>query len=142
MPSSHLTHGDPRLSRFDPLSRIICFDDFDQGLNGWTALVGNYEGSIDTMTHSYARHTQPMLSHINVGTGVDCTIRELAETIVKVTGFRGDLVFDGSKPDGTPRKLMDVSRLAALGWRASIGLEDGLRDAYAWFLAHGANARQ
>ena len=64
MPSSHLTHGDPRLSRFDPLSRIICFDDFDQGLCGWTALVGNYEGSIDTMTHSYARHTQPMLSQI------------------------------------------------------------------------------
>jgi hypothetical protein len=71
MPSSHLTHGDPRLSRFDPLSRIICFDDFDQGLNGWTALVGNYEGSIDTMTHSYARHTQPMLSqmtHWDAGT--------------------------------------------------------------------------
>jgi hypothetical protein len=71
MPSSHLTHGDPRLSRFDPLSRIICFDDFDQGLNGWTALVGNYEGSIDTMTRSYARHTQPMLSqmtHWDAGT--------------------------------------------------------------------------
>ena len=91
---------------------------------------------------AWRANTQPMLSHINVGTGVDCTIRELAETIAKVTGFRGDLVFDGSKPDGTPRKLMDVSRLAALGWRASIGLEDGLRDAYAWFLAHGADARQ
>ena len=85
---------------------------------------------------TYRAHTQPMLSHINVGTGVDCTIRELAETIARVTGFKGQLVFDASKPDGTPRKLMDVSRLAALGWRASIGLEDGLRDAYSWFLNH------
>ena len=91
---------------------------------------------------TWRANTQPMLSHINVGTGVDCSIRELAETIVKVTGFRGKLVFDASKPDGTPRKLMDVSRLAALGWRASIGLEEGLRDAYAWFLANRAEARQ
>ncbi|MBL8350012.1 MAG: GDP-L-fucose synthase [Burkholderiaceae bacterium] len=90
----------------------------------------------------YQAHTQPMLSHINVGTGVDCTIRELAETIAKVTGFGGRLVWDSSKPDGTPRKLMDVSRLAALGWRASIGLEDGLRDAYGWFLRHHAEARR
>jgi GDP-L-fucose synthase len=89
----------------------------------------------------YAAHTQPMLSHINVGTGVDCTIRELAETIARVTGFGGRLVWDASKPDGTPRKLMDVSRLAALGWKARIGLEDGLRDAYRWFLAHHAEAR-
>jgi GDP-L-fucose synthase len=89
----------------------------------------------------YAEHTQPMLSHINVGTGVDCTIRELAETIARVTGFTGDLVFDASKPDGTPRKLMDVSRLAALGWTAQIGLEDGLRDAYRWYLAHIDQAR-
>jgi len=89
----------------------------------------------------YAEHTQPMLSHINVGTGVDCTIRELAETVARVTGFQGRLGFDASKPDGTPRKLMDVSRLAALGWRASIGLEDGLRDAYRWFLEHHAEAR-
>jgi GDP-L-fucose synthase len=89
----------------------------------------------------YAEHTQPMLSHINVGTGVDCTIRELAETIAKVTGFQGELRWDSSQPDGTPRKLMDVSRLAALGWRASITLEDGLRDAYRWFLDHHAEAR-
>ncbi len=89
----------------------------------------------------YAEHTQPMLSHINVGTGVDCSIRELAETIAKVTGFQGELRWDSSQPDGTPRKLMDVSRLAALGWRASIGLEDGLRDAYQWFLAHHEQAR-
>jgi GDP-L-fucose synthase len=89
----------------------------------------------------YRAHTQPMLSHINVGTGVDCTIRELAQTIAKVTGFTGRLVFDASKPDGTPRKLMDVSRLRALGWQASIGLEDGLRDAYRWFVQHQATAR-
>jgi GDP-L-fucose synthase len=84
--------------------------------------------------YTYRVHTQPMLSHINVGTGVDCTIRELAETVARVTGFKARLVFDATKPDGTPRKLMDVSRLAALGWQASIGLEDGLRDAYRWFL--------
>lgn len=89
----------------------------------------------------YQAHTQPMLSHINVGTGVDCTIRELAETVARVTGFRGALRFDASKPDGTPRKLMDVSRLKALGWEARIGLEDGLRDAYRWFLANYAEAR-
>ena len=89
----------------------------------------------------YRAHTQPMLSHINVGTGVDCSIRELAETIGRVTGFKGRLAFDASKPDGTPRKLMDVSRLRALGWQARIGLEDGLRDAYAWFQQHSAVAR-
>ena len=90
---------------------------------------------------TYRAHTQPMLSHINVGTGVDCTIRELAETVAKVTGYPGRLAFDASKPDGTPRKLMDVSRLAALGWKAAIGLEDGLRDAYAWYLANAQQAR-
>jgi len=89
----------------------------------------------------YRAHTQPMLSHINVGTGQDCAIRELAQTVARVTGFTGKLTFDASKPDGTPRKLMDVSRLARLGWQASIGLEDGLRDAYAWFVAHQGSAR-
>ncbi len=89
----------------------------------------------------YAAHTQPMLSHINVGTGVDCSIRTLAETLARVTGFKGDLLWDSSKPDGTPRKLMDVSRLQRLGWQASIGLEEGLTDAYRWFLAHGQEAR-
>lgn len=82
----------------------------------------------------YQANTQPMLSHINVGTGVDCTIRELAETIASVTGFKGELVFDKTKPDGTPRKLMDVSRLKSLGWEANMNLNDGLRDAYQWFL--------
>lgn len=82
----------------------------------------------------YRQHTQPMLSHINVGTGQDCTIRELAETMARVTGFTGLLTFDASKPDGTPRKLLDVSRLGALGWKAGINLETGLRSTYAWFI--------
>ncbi len=82
----------------------------------------------------YQANTSPMLSHINVGTGVDCTIRELAETVQRVIGFEGELTFDASKPDGTPRKLMDVSRLKALGWEASITLEEGLDDAYGWFI--------
>lgn len=90
---------------------------------------------------TYQAHTQPMLSHINVGTGVDCSIRELAETIARVTEYQGELKFDSSKPDGTPRKLMDVSRLKALGWRSSISLEDGLRDAYRWFVENQHQAR-
>lgn len=90
---------------------------------------------------AYQAHTQPMLSHINVGSGVDCSIRELAETIARVTEFQGELLFDSSKPDGTMRKLMDVSRLKALGWEASIGLEQGLRDAYHWFVEHQHQAR-
>ena len=86
-------------------------------------------------------HTRPMLSHINVGTGEDCTIRELAETVARVIGFTGRLVFDTDKPDGAPRKLLDVSRLAALGWRPQIGLEEGLRDAYAWYVENRADVR-
>lgn len=84
---------------------------------------------------------QPMLSHINVGTGVDCTIRELAEIIARVTGFNGAVTFDTSKPDGTPRKLLDVSRLEKLGWTASISLEEGLRSTYEWFLRNADRVR-
>ena len=83
-----------------------------------------------------------MLSHINVGTGVDCTIRELVETVAKVVGFKGMIVFDATKPDGAPRKLMDVSRLSALGWNASIELEQGLKITYEWFLANQNNFRK
>jgi GDP-L-fucose synthase len=79
---------------------------------------------------TYQAHTQPMLSHINVGTGIDCTIRELAQTIAKVTGFTGRLTFDTTKPDGTPRKLLDVSKLKSLGWVPSIPLEQGLSEVY------------
>jgi GDP-L-fucose synthase len=92
--------------------------------------------------NTYQANTQPMLSHINVGTGEDCTIRDLAQTIAKVTGFKGQLSFDASKPDGAPRKLMDVSRLRALGWQATIGLEEGLSDAYQWFVEHWLEARK
>lgn len=84
--------------------------------------------------HIYTSNTKPMMSHINVGTGIDCSIRELAETLSKVVGFRGKLIFDLSKPDGAPRKLMDVSRLNAMGWKSTISLEDGLRDTYKWFI--------
>jgi len=87
-------------------------------------------------------NTMPMQSHINVGTGVDCTIAELAATMARVVGFDGGLVFDSSKPDGTPRKLMDVSRLAALGWEASTPLETGLADTFRWFQAHEQDARR
>ncbi|MCZ8112422.1 MAG: GDP-L-fucose synthase family protein [Betaproteobacteria bacterium] len=90
---------------------------------------------------TWQAHTQPMLSHLNVGTGVDCSIRELAETVARVTGYRGRLVWDASKPDGAPRKLMDVSRLAALGWKAAISLEEGLRGTYAWFCGHAEQVR-
>lgn len=90
---------------------------------------------------TYAANTQVMLSHINVGTGIDCTIRELAETIARVTGFAGQLTFDSSKPDGTPRKLMDVSRLNSLGWHASIELEQGLQDAYQWYVENVQSIR-
>ncbi|MBK5930060.1 GDP-L-fucose synthase [Halochromatium salexigens] len=85
-------------------------------------------------TETYQANTQPMCSHINVGTGVDVTIRELAEIIAHVTGYRGQLTFDSSKPDGAPRKLLDVSRLTALGWQARYDLEAGLRQTYRWFL--------
>ena len=75
---------------------------------------------------------------INVGTGTDVTIRELAEMVQRLTGFTGSLRFDPSKPDGTPRKLLDVSRLTRLGWRPRYTLESGLVDAYRWFVEHYA----
>lgn len=89
----------------------------------------------------YQANTQPMLSHINVGTGSDVTIRQLAETIAEVTEYQGKIVFDTSKPNGAPRKLMDVSRLATMGWTASITLRDGLKNAYDWFLANQTGLR-
>lgn len=91
---------------------------------------------------AYAEHVQPMQSHINVGTGTDVSIRELAQTIQQVVGYQGRLEFDSSEPDGTPRKLLDVSRLNNLGWKAGTGLEDGLNKTYRWFLEHQASIRQ
>lgn len=86
----------------------------------------------------YDKHTQPMLSHINVGYGSDLSIAELAKTIAQVVGFRGDVRFDPSKPDGTMRKLMDSSRLRSLGWAPSVDLKSGLKQAYKDFLENHA----
>ncbi len=89
----------------------------------------------------YDANTQPMLSHINVGTGEDISIRGLAELVARVVGYEGRLTQDTSKPDGTMRKLMDVGRLADMGWRARIGLEDGVRETYDWFLEQPSDVR-
>ena len=88
---------------------------------------------LDEMT--YQANTEPMLSHINVGTGVDVTIREMAETMKRVVGFEGELVFDTTKPDGAPRKLIDVTRLTSMGWRYRVDLVEGLQKTYDWFLS-------
>jgi GDP-L-fucose synthase len=80
--------------------------------------------------------------HINVGSGEELSIRQLADQIAQVVGFTGRLEFDPSMPDGTPRKLMDVSRIRALGWKPRIALTEGIRSAYAWYLAHSAEARR
>jgi len=83
---------------------------------------------------TYQANTKPMLSHINVGTGVDITIREMAQTMKQVVGFKGKLVFDTTKPDGAPRKLIDVARLSKMGWQYSVALEEGLAQTYQWYL--------
>jgi GDP-L-fucose synthase len=80
-------------------------------------------------------------SHVNVGSGTDLSIAELAELIGRVAGFQGAIEFDATMPDGTPRKLLDVSRLRALGWQARIGLEDGIRHTYDWMTAHWDEVR-
>ena len=84
----------------------------------------------------YQAVTEPMLTHINVGTGIDVTLRELAETIGSVVDFKGEISWDSSKPDGTPRKLMDSAKLRSLGWQPKISLLDGLQKTYQWFLEH------
>jgi len=91
---------------------------------------------MDLRQKAYAAQTFPTLSHINVGAGLDCTIRELAETVAVVTGFQGELLFDNAKPDGMQRKLLDTSKLSALGWSPAIDLRDGLRSTYSWFIAN------
>jgi nucleoside-diphosphate-sugar epimerase len=91
---------------------------------------------LDLDKAGYDANTEPMLSHINVGTGSDVTILELARMVARVTGFAGRITTDPSRPDGAPRKLMDVGRLARMGWRARIGLEQGIADTYQWFLDH------
>ena len=89
----------------------------------------------------YDAVTEPRLSHINVGTGVDCSIAELASTIAEVTGFAGTIEYDTSKPDGAPRKLMDNAKLYSLGWTPEYDLKAGLENAYAWYLANIEEAR-
>lgn len=89
----------------------------------------------------YSTATEPMRSHLNVGTGVDCSIRDLAALIADVADYTGQLSFDTSMPDGAPRKLLDVSRLTALGWTADINLADGIRSTYDWFLPKGVDYR-
>jgi GDP-L-fucose synthase len=83
---------------------------------------------------TYQNNTQPMLSHINVGTGKDVTIRKMAETMKQVVGYKGEITFDTKKPDGAPRKLIDVSRLSNMGWEYSVDLKDGLSKTYKWYL--------
>lgn len=90
----------------------------------------------------YKMNTLPMLSHINVGTGSDVSIKEIAELISRVVGFKGRLVFDSSKPDGAPRKLLDVSRLSSLGWDYKISLHNGLTSTYKWFLNQNDSVRK
>jgi GDP-L-fucose synthase len=89
----------------------------------------------------YAANTKPMLSHINVGTGRDESIADLARTIAQVSGFEGRISYDTTKPDGTPRKMLDVSRLTNIGWQASIPLEEGIRHTYDWYLANQSSLR-
>lgn len=90
---------------------------------------------------AYAANADPMLSHINVGIGADVSILELAQMVARVTGFKGEIVTDPSKPDGTMRKLMDVSLLEKMGWKAKIDLETGLAETYQWFLQNEDKVR-
>ena len=83
---------------------------------------------------TYKANTKPMLSHINVGTGKDITIREMAETVKQVVGYKGKLTFDAIKPDGAPRKLIDITRLKRMGWIYNISLKEGLKETYKWYL--------
>jgi nucleoside-diphosphate-sugar epimerase len=97
---------------------------------------------LDLDEATYTANTEPMLSHINVGYGEDISIAGLAQLIAEVTGFGGRISFDATRPDGTKRKLMDVSRLASMGWRANISLEEGVGNTYRWFLDNQATLRE
>lgn len=97
---------------------------------------------LDLPKQVYEANTQPMLSHINVGTGTDVSIAELAAMVAAATGYAGRITQDTSKPDGTMQKLMDVSRLADMGWKADIGLQTGIEQTYAWYLANLDRLRQ
>ncbi|MGA7391452.1 MAG: GDP-L-fucose synthase [Terrimicrobiaceae bacterium] len=98
----------------------------------------NVDDLADACLFLLQRYDSPEI--INIGCGEDVTIRELAETVCEVVGFRGNLAFDTSKPDGTPRKLLDLTRLFGLGWRPKISLRDGIRDTYQWYLSTARRA--
>jgi len=97
---------------------------------------------MDLPRETYAAATRPQLSHINVGTGEDIAISDLAGMIAGITGFTGKIVYDRDKPDGAPRKLMDVARLTGLGWRAETPLRAGLAATYRWYLDNRAELRE
>lgn len=96
---------------------------------------------LDLSRAEYEANTEPMLSHINVGSGQDISILELAQLVARVTGFEGRIATDPSKPDGAMRKLMDVSRLRSMGWLPRISLQQGITGTYTWFLENAASAR-
>ncbi len=95
----------------------------------------------DLAKAAYDAETRPRLGHVNVGTGTDVAILDLARLVARITGFEGRILTDPSKPDGAPRKLLDVTRLGRLGWRARIGLEEGLAGTWRWYVDHLATAR-
>jgi nucleoside-diphosphate-sugar epimerase len=97
---------------------------------------------LDRPKAEYAANTQPMLSHINVGSGIDISIHDLAQKVASVTGYQGRIVTDPTKPDGAPRKLMDVTRLSQMGWSAQVELDQGLSETYRWFLANFETLRR
>lgn len=97
--------------------------------------------ALDLPRDIYEANTQPMLSRINVGTGSEVSIADLASLVARVTGFKGGIRLDATKPDGTMRKLLDVSRLTRMGWSASIPLEQGVEETYRWFLNNHADLR-
>jgi GDP-L-fucose synthase len=116
-----------------PMREFLYVDDM---ADGCFYLLNLPEAQLQAELLSY-----PKPCFVNLGTGVDVTIRELAETIRDVVGYAGTLRFDASKPDGTPRKLQDVSRMQTLGWQARVSLREGIERTYQWFLAHRADAR-
>jgi len=87
---------------------------------------------LDEKTYQY--NTEPMLSHVNVGTGKDITIQKISETMKQVVGFKGEIVFDATKPDGAPRKLIDINKLKEMGWEYSVELDNGLKKTYEWYI--------
>lgn len=128
-------HGDPEVVVWGsgkPMREFLHVDDMAEA----SLFV------LDLPKAVYDANTKPMLSHINVGTGSDVSIGELARMVAEVTSYSGRIIQDDSKPDGTMRKLMNVSRLERMGWRARISLMDGLRETYDWFLAHGDELRR